>query len=161
MSALEFMDRISQEMDANKIPFSKFLDLTKAFDTLDHNVLLSKLDYYGIKDTASNRFKIHLTNRTQYFDCNGISLSIREIATGVPRGSILGPLLFTIYMNDIQNVSDNLNFISYADDTTLLSPMCLFTRGCDGNIDVVSTLINSELNKIADWLAVNKLSLNV
>ena len=79
----------------------------------------------------------------------------------MPRGSILGPLLFTIYMNDIHKVSNNLNYISYADDTTLSSPMCLFTRGCDGNIDVVSTLINSGLNKIADWLAVNKLSLNV
>ena len=64
-------------------------------------------------------------------------------------------------MNDIHTVSDNLNFILYADDTTLSSPMCSFTRGCDGNIDIVSTLINSELNKIADWLAVNKLSLNV
>ena len=64
-------------------------------------------------------------------------------------------------MNDIHTVSDNLNFILYADDTTLSSLMCSFTRGCDGNIVIVSTLINSELNKIADWLAVNKLSLNV
>ena len=86
-----------------------------------------------------------------------LSSSIREIETG----SILGPLLFIIYMNGIHTVSDNLNFILYADDTTLSSPMCSFTRGCDGNIDIVSTSINSELNKIADWLAVNKLSLNV
>ena len=161
LAALEFTDRISQEMDAKKIPFSIFLDLSKAFDTLDHNVLLSKLNYYGIKDTALDWFKSYLTNRTQYVDCNGISSSIREIETGVPQGSILGPLLFIIYMNDIHTVSDNLNFILYADDTTLSSPMCSFTRGCDGNIDIVSTLINSELNKIADWLAVNKLSLNV
>ena len=64
-------------------------------------------------------------------------------------------------MNDIHTVSDNLNFILYAFDTTLSSPMCSFTRGCNGNIELISTLINSELNKIADWLAVNKLSLNV
>ena len=63
-------------------------------------------------------------------------------------------------MNDIHTVSDNLNFIVYADDTTLSSPMCSFTRGCNGNIELISTSINSELNKIADWLAVNKLSLN-
>ena len=79
----------------------------------------------------------------------------------MPQRSTLGPLLFIIYMNDIHTVSDNFNFILYAYDTTLSSPMCSFTRWCNGNIERISTLINSELNKIADWLAVNKLSLNV
>ena len=90
-----------------------------------------------------------------------MSSSVREIETGVPQGTILGPLLFIIYMNDIHTVSDNLNFILYADDTTLSSPMRSFTRGCNGNIEQISTSINSELNKIADWFAVNKLSLHV
>ena len=89
-------------------------------------------------------------------------LLLKEIETDVSQGSILGPLLFITYMNDIHTVSDNLNFIRYADDTTLSSsPMCSFTSQCNGNIEFVSVLINSELNKIADWLAVNKLSLNV
>ena len=145
----EFTDRISQEMDAKKIPFSIILDLSKAFDTLDHKVLLTKLHYYGIRDIALNWFRSYSTKRTQYVDCNGVSSSIREIETGVPQGSILGPFLFIIYMNDIHTVSDNLNFILYADDTTLSSPMCSFTRGCNGNIEQISTLINSELNKIA------------
>ena len=161
LAALEFTDRIKKEMDAKKIPFSIFLDLSKAFDTLDHSVLLSKLQYYGIRDTALNWFKSYLSNRTQYVDSDGISSSIRVIETGVPQGSILGPLLFIIYMNDIYTVSDNLNFILYADDTTLSSPMCSFSSGCDGDVERVSILINLELNKIADWLAVNKLSLNV
>ena len=161
LAALEFTDRISQEMDAKKIPFSIFLDLSKAFDTLDHKVLLTKLHYYGIRDITLNWFRSYLTKRTQYVDCNGVSSSVREIETGVPQGSILGPLLFIIYMNDIHTVSDNLNFILYADDTTLSSPMCSFTRGCNDNIEQISTSINSELNKIADWLVVNKLSLNV
>ena len=65
------------------------------------------------------------------------------------------------YMTDIHTVSDNLNFISYTDDTTLSCPMCSFARECNGDIELVSILINSELDKIADWLAVNKVCLNV
>ena len=140
LAALEFTDRISQEMDAKKIPFSISLDLSKAFDTHDHKVLLTKLHCYGIRHIALNWFRSYITKRTQYVDCNGVWSSIREIETGVPQ---------------------NLNFILYADDTTLSSPMCSFTRGCNGNIELISTSINSELNKIADWLAVNKLSFNV
>ena len=123
-------------MDAKKITFSIFLDSSKAFDTLDHNVLLSKLDYYGIKDTALNWFKSDLTNRTQCVDCN-IILNQRN-RNGCTPSPIIGPLLFIIYMNDIHTVNDNLNFILYADDTTLTNPMCSFTRGFDGNIDIVS-----------------------
>ena len=100
LAALEFTDRIKKEMDAKKIPFSIFLDLSKAFDTLDHSVLLSKLQYYGIRDTALNWFKSYLSNRTQYVDCDGISSLIRVIETGVPQGSILGLLLFISYMNE-------------------------------------------------------------
>ena len=88
LAALEFTDRIKKEMDARKIPFSIFLDLSKAFDTLDDSVLLSELQYYGIRDTALNWFKRYLAKRTR----DGISSSIREIETGVPQGSILGPL---------------------------------------------------------------------
>ena len=124
-------------------------------------MLLTKLHYYGIRNIALNWFRIYLTKRIQYVDCNGVSSSVREKETGVPQGSIIGPLLFIIYMNDIHTVSDNLNFILYADNTTLNSPMCSFTRGCNGNIELISTLINSELSKIDDWLAINKLLLNV
>ena len=155
------MDTISQGMDAENIPFSIFLDLSKAFDTLDHHVLSSNLNYYRVRDTVLNWFKSYLTKCTQYVDRNGISTSVREIETSVPQGSIIGRLLFIIYTNDIHTVSDNLNFIMYADDTSLRNPMCSFTRGCDGNIIMVSALISSGMNNIADVLAVNKLSLNV
>ena len=160
LAALKFVDKIRSEIDQKKIPFSVFLDLSKAFDTLDHDILLYKLNYYGIKDTALLWFKSYLTKRTQYVEYDGVASSVREIKTGVPQGSILGPLLFIIYMKDIYTVSNKLDFILYADDTTLSSPLCSFTHGENGDVNYISRMINAELTKISDWLVVNKLSLN-
>ena len=160
LAALELVDRIHKEIDESKIPFSVFLDLSKAFDTLDHDILLHELQYYGITGTALDWFRMYLTERYQYVDYNGASSSMKLLTTGVPQGSILGPLLFIIYMNDIHTVSNNLNFILYAHDTTLTSPLCPFTYGGYHDINRVSTLINSEITKISEWLSVNKLSLN-
>ena len=111
LAELELVDRIHKEIDENKIPFSVFLDLSKAFDTLDHDILLHKLQYYGIKGTALDWFRSYLTERYHYVDYNGASSSMKLLITGVPQGSILGPLLFIIYMNDIHTISNNLNFI--------------------------------------------------
>ena len=157
LAALELIDRINKQIDQRKIPFSIFLDLSKAFDTLNHDILMKKLHYHGVRNNTLNWFHSYLTNCAQYTEYNETKSSLLEIETGVPQGSILGPLLFLIYVNDIHMVSRSLNFILYADDTTLTSPICSFTQGGNSSI---SNLINSELTKISDWFAVNKLSLN-
>ena len=145
-------------MDRNEIPFSIFLDLSKAFDTLDHTILLKKLKHYGINGKALQVCESYLTNRTQYVEINGVKSGALPITTGVPQGSILGPLLFIIYINDFSLASQVFTFISYADDTTLFSTLNNFTN--TPNIDQ-NYLINEELIKINEWLEINKLSLNI
>ena len=85
-------------MDNNEIPFNIYLDLSKAFDTLDHNILLDKLHYYGVRNTPLDLFKNYLTNRKQYVEIDSVKSKMGEIQTGVPQESILGPLLFIIYI---------------------------------------------------------------
>ena len=136
-------------MDNNEVPFSIFLDLSKAFDTLDHNTLLSKLNHYGIEGVPLKLYESYLSNRTQYVEIVDVKSETLSIATGVPKGSVLGPILFIIYINDFSQASQIFNFISYADDTTLLSTMSDFTNAHNDDADI---LINEELYKINEWL---------
>ena len=158
-AVLELIDRLKANLDENKIPVAVFLDLSKAFDTIDHNILLKKLEHYGILHTELQWFSSYLSNRIQYVEIENTKSPLQKISTGVPQGSILGPLLFLIYINDLHTAS---NFISimYADDTNLLSTICNFT-GDTSSHSSFSDNVNKELTKVSDWLAVNKLSLNV
>ena len=126
------------------------MDLSKAFDT--HQILLKKLNYYGITGATLQWFSSYLNWRNQYVELDGTSSDLLPLSTRVPQGSILGPLLFLIYMNDIPNATDFFRFILYADDTTRITTF---------NIPSTRTLnINGQLANVYDWLAVNK-SLNV
>ena len=160
-AALEFIDRIYQILDSGEIPISIYLDLSKAFDTLDHNILLYKLNYYGIRGTALEWFRSYLTNRAQYVEYDGECSESLQITTGVPQGSILGPMLFIIYMNDIHLASSKFNAILHADDTTLMNWLYIFDFHAEPETQNLSENINSELQKVSYWLAANKLSLNI
>ena len=159
LTSLELVDRVFQHLDKGKLPLSIFLDLSKAFDTLDHHILLNKLKFYGLSSTPLKWFESYLHGRKQYVDFYGIHSN-----TGVLQGSILGPLLFMIYMNDIHMARQNFNVILYADDTNLIGPLCSFNSSLRINkesIGYVSDQINTELGNIQEWLNINKLSFNV
>ena len=157
-AALELIDRITNKMDTNEIPLNIFLDLSKAFDTIDHSILLNKLKYYGLKGSTLNLFQSYLSNRKQYTEIEDTTSTILPIQVGVPQGSILGPILFIIYVNDLPQCSNKFDFIMYADDTTLSSTIDSF---CDINSNAsADSLINAEIDKVIEWLKINKLSLN-
>ena len=155
-AALELVDRIITQMDKKETPINIFLDLSKAFDTIDHTILLAKLRYYGIHDTALLLLKSYLNNRKQYVEFEDTKSEILPITVGVPQGSILGPLLFIIYINDFSQASSVFKFTMYADDTTLFSNLNSFGN----NIQTREYLINAELSNVREWLDINKLSLN-
>ena len=127
LAALEMVDRIGKELDSNKTPISIFLDLSKAFDTLDHEILITKLHYYGMDELTLAWFKSYLSNRKQALRFNDTLSEWENISTGVPQGSVLGPLLFLIYINDVNNVSTLFHEILFADDTSLLGTLSNFT----------------------------------
>ena len=157
-ATLELTDRIISAMDNNDVPIGIFLDLSKAFDTIDHAILLSKLEHYGVDGIPLQLVKNYLTNRKQYVKLNEVNSNLLPINTGVPQGSILGPLLFIIYINDFARASSIFDFICYADDTTLFSTLNNLVNAQNINPDII---INKELAKINEWLEINKLSLNV
>jgi len=153
MPIIDLFDKLSVSVDRSEFSVGLFIDLSKAFDTLDHNILLGKLEHYGIRGIVLSWFRSYLDCRKQYVSVNGTSSTLQNISCGVPQGSILGPLLFIVYINDIVNCSDILHFILFADDTNLVY----------SNTKSVSlkTALNAEPYKLSKWFCVNKLYLNI
>ena len=150
---ISLSERIKNTLDSNRVGCGIFIDLQKAFDTVNHNILLQKLNHYGIRGTALNWFESYLSGRLQYVSINGHSSSVGGINCGVPQGSVLGPLLFLIYINDLPNSSRILSFFLFADDTNIYFE--------SDNVTELKYKINKELQKVKSWLEVNKLSLNI
>ena len=149
----ELVCHITNAIENKQNTLSVFLDLSKAFDTINHKILLHKLEFYGVRGLALNWFQSYLTNRKQFVLYNNVKSHIKEVTCGVPRGSVLGPLLFLIYVNDIANCLIHSKVISFADDTTVFS-----SSKC---IDDLYTNMNSDLGDLENWFKANKLALNV
>ena len=128
-----------------------FIDLKKAFDTVNHEILLEKFKYFGIRGLANTWFRSYLFNRRQYVSFNSIDSELAELKVGVPQGSVLGPLLFLLYIDDMPLNNDFFTLL-FADDTTL--------QDKDKSLDKLLLRCNFNLNLAAEWFSANRLTLN-
>ena len=150
---INITENIREALDDGNIGCGVFVDLQKAFDTVDHQILLEKLNHYGIHGVSNDWFKSYLSNRNQYVSINGYESGLAAINCGVPQGSVLGPLLFLLYINDLNQAIKFCKVHHFADDTNLL---CL-----SNSIKKMSKLVNADLKHLLNRLNANKISLNV
>ena len=145
------INEIQDNMDKKMYSCGIFVDLKKAFDTVDHDILLGKLYHYGIREVINSWFSSYLKSRAQTTLISNCVSNKEVTLCGVPQGSVLGPLPFLIYINDICESSKIFKFILFADDTNLLY----------ADKEMLETVVNTELRKVCEWLVINKLTLNI
>ena len=149
---IHLINKVSSAIDQRETTVGVFLDLSKAFDTLDHQILFTKLEHYGIRDVALQWIKSYFTCRRQFVQINQTCSSTQTINCGVPQGSILGPLFFILYINDLPRASKLSELLLFADDTSIF-----FSHS---NLKYLENVLNNELLNIDVWLRCNKLSIN-
>ena len=149
---LDLTNQWYYNIDRGMINGVLFLDLKKAFDTVDHNILLTKLSFLGICDKTLHWFKSYFTDRTQQCYVNGYLSGKVQVKSGVAQGSVLGPLLFLIYINDLTTSVNHGTARMYADDTNVSFSACVFSE--------LQRQMKKDLEHLESWLIANKLTLN-
>ena len=149
---IEITDHIKCLLDEKNYVISIFIDFKKAFDTVDHEILLYKLESYGIRGLVNAFFRSYLTNRRQYTVINGVNSDLRTVSCGVPQGSVLGPLFFLLYINDLYRSIGHNALRLYADDTAIIIS--------DSNLDIAQRQAREMFTKLYHWCVANKLSIN-
>ena len=150
---INYINNINKGLNNSEYVASIFMDLSKAFDVIDHTILKQKLEHYGFRGAFLDFIISYVQNRQYFVSTNGYKSPIKTVNIGVPQGSILGPLLFLLYVNDMKNSSDVLHFLQYADDST--------TTYSSDNLNNCLAVMKSECNKVLDWLLANKLIINL
>ena len=155
---LTFVDYVTNELKQGKYVLGIYLDIKKAFDSVNHEILFQKLHKYGIRGNSLRLIKSYLSNRCQCVKLvdskgNRIISNHKQITCGVPQGSVLGPLLFLLYVNDLKNASTILRTITFADDTNIFLSHIHLNDLCN--------IANTELEKVLQWFHCNRLCLNV
>lgn len=143
---------ILQGFEEKKLTLGIFVDFSKAFDRINHRTLFSKLEYYGFRGLPLSLLQSYLKHRKQAVEITNKLSSLENIAAGVPQGSILGPILFNLYINDIVKISNDAQFVIFADDSSM------FVRAHD--VQELSRLANSTLQKMHTWSIANSLEIN-
>ena len=150
---IHLTEKIREQFDSGKYGCGIFADFQKAFDTVHHAILTQNLNYYGVRGKANNWFSSDLKNRTQFVTINGFNSELKQIKCGVPEGSILGPLLLLIYINDLHYSIKFCKVHHFADDRNRIN--------FNSSIKVINKQVNKDLKTLSNWLKANKICLNV
>ena len=153
LAVVDYYESVTNGLKNGKCVVSLSLDLSKAFDSIPHDILFHKLEHYGVRGMTLRWVQSYLSHRQQMLVINNTRTDLSRVPVGVAQGSILGPIMFLLYINDIINCSSAARFIVFADGTTVLYELN------SSNVDFNS--LNEEIGKISTWCKCNKLLLNV